>query len=104
MLIGDKIEQLLRAIGITDLRIKALTGKDCKCAKRKAALNRRHNDLKVWWRMRRSSFDAQRTAARRNMNTAKARVVMAWKCLRYGNPYFCKAKTISIANARKEDE
>lgn len=39
MKLGDTVENVLSSVGITEERIKAITGKDCGCKKRKAALN-----------------------------------------------------------------
>lgn len=37
--LGDLVERGLSAVGITKQRVRNMTGKDCGCAKRQAALN-----------------------------------------------------------------
>lgn len=37
--LGDKVEKVLKAVGITPERVSRLTGKPCNCGKRKAKLN-----------------------------------------------------------------
>ena len=59
MLLGDKIEQLLAAVGITEGRVEAVIGRPCGCKKRRAAINNAHLaamrkrvSLKVWLRVK----------------------------------------------------
>lgn len=37
--LGDRVEKVLRTVGITPERVSKLTGKPCNCGKRKKALN-----------------------------------------------------------------
>ena len=37
--LGDKVEKVLQAVGITPQRVSKLTGKPCNCSKRKQKLN-----------------------------------------------------------------
>ena len=95
MLLGDKIEQLLAAVGITEGRVEAVIGRPCGCKKRRAAINNAHLSairkrvsLKVWLRVKVAVVMSHARKATRMVGITRNRVVMAWKCLRYGNPHY----------------
>lgn len=109
MLLGDKIKRLLAAAGITEGRVEAVIGRPCGCKKRIAAINNAHLNvmrksvfLKVWLRMKVAVVMSRARKATRLVDIARNRVVMAWKCIRYGNPHYVASVGAVNINSRKE--
>ena len=51
-LAGDELEEILKKLGADKLAeaYEEVTGKDCGCSKRKEWMNKKHQQLKDWWR------------------------------------------------------
>lgn len=51
-LAGDELEKILHELGADKLAelYEEVTGEDCGCDKRKEWLNKKHQQLKDWWR------------------------------------------------------